>query len=303
MSKSRTYIASELVDTEAREYFAEQTSWSVVFEAEEKLNKRNIELKRKIETLKYSLNFPSLSDDIRESILAKIKEMEGSILVEVHLAKAESIEGSYYPEWLLKEKDTWLEVAFLAECTEGQIYWRAIQFGRKLWYVPERPFFCLKANIRSEIRKVGFDKDSLFHFQNCPIPPSELGKIVRCVHSQIMNLLTKGRFVSINRQTTQQLGKDIGWIESTIGRMNVSRLCEILLQRYLEKLGDSFKNFTNSLKETPTSWKRLCQSYSEFKQVFLMVNTLKQMNSLAFYSLLLRFAEKRNRPQIFGDVN
>jgi hypothetical protein len=303
MPKSYTYITRELLDTEAREYFAQQTSWSVVFETEENLNKRIIKLMRKIKELKYALNFPSLSDETRESILTKIKELESSILVEVHLAKVELLDDPFLPEWLLKEENICLEVALIVECVNKQIYWRAIQFRRKLWYEPDRPISCPEANIRLEICKVGFDKDSLCHFQNCSIPPSKIGELPSCAQDQIINLLTKGRFVCINQQTTQQFGKSVGWIESTIGKMNVLRLYEMLLQTYLEKLGDFFKNFTNSLKRTPTSWRRHYRSCLEFKQTFLMLNTLKHLNNLAYYSHLLRFLAKRNKHQICGDIN
>ena len=93
----------------------------------------------------------------------------------------------------------------------------------------------------------------------------------------------------------------------TIGRMNGSGPCAMLLQRYPEKLGNCFKNYTNSSEGTPKSWKKLYQSYSGFKPFFLAVHILKHMNNFSFYSLSLSFAEKRNSMhacmRMYGDIN
>jgi len=305
MARSQTYIINEFLDTEAREYFVESTSQSFVTETEERLYKRNVELNKKIEKLKYSSLFTNLSDDARERIIAEIRELENCVLVETHVTKVESIGYSSFPKRVLK--DAWIEAAFITERLGPNIYYRAIHFGRKVWDELNRPFICLTPNIGLELPDAGFNKDSLCHFQNCPVPPPKNGELPNCAQDNFKNLLTKGRFVCINKLTTQQFEEGVKWIKLTIGRMNGPGPCAMLLQRYPEKLGNCFKNYTNSSEGTPKSWKKLYQSYSGFKPFFLAVHILRHMNNFAFYSLSLSFAEKRNSMhacmRMYGDIN
>jgi len=280
-------IAGEVANSEARENLVRQVSWSLAVRAEEALRKQRAELEEKIKQLRRSLDLPFLPDEVRDSVITKIKELESSPVVTVLSRSVDVIDGEHRVICCCpSEAESVLsEVIFISEYVRDEIHWRVIQVSVKMRTDFNQPVPCTKPSIALSFSCIVFDKDSLSHFQNCRVPPPTTAEICNRTQGRFVKLLTKGCFVGITQYITEPRSYKGGleWTESRKRRMNVSESYKELLLTYPRNLKSSFAGCTTSLKNTRKSRRERYQSYSDFIAISLRAITLKHLASSFFY--------------------
>jgi hypothetical protein len=289
--RHRTTIVGETRIQEAHEKLLSELPWSAVANAEASLQNRYAELQEEMKQMRLSLELP-LAYDFQDSIKTRIEVLENTPIEIVLSKKAEFIDG----EFCLHAADIWSEMFFIARHVDDDICWRSIHIIDR-WFeiTPFFPFIRTHNAVLSCL--FAFNKDSLSHFQNWPVPPPLLDRLSSSTQFRFMKLLTKGCFAGITQHisTLRSLGGGTKWIELKKRLTNVLASYGKLLRTYLEELKSSFVNCMTSLESTLNFQRVPSQSYSDSIDVYLMAITLKHLINCFICLFLLQREKIRNR--------
>jgi len=241
--------------------------------------------------MRLSLELP-LAYDFQDSIKTRIEVLE-SIPIEIILSKkAEFIDG----EFRLHAADIWSEMIFIARYVDDAICWRSIHIIDR--WLEITPFFPFARTHNADFSCfVAFNKDSLSHFQNWPVPPPLLVGMSSSIQFRFMKLLTKGCFAGITQHISipRSRGGGTKWIELKKRLTNALASYGKRLRTYLRELKSSFANCMTSLESTLNSQRVPAQSYSDSIDVYLMAITLKHSINCFICLFLLQREKIRNR--------
>lgn len=282
-----------------REILGNHVSWTAVERVEETLRKRQALIEKKRRELKHRLlDQHSLSDRERLSIIVEILDLDRS-RVEVVTARITDLGFAVYPETISSD---WF---FVAEYTDYGILWRAIQTHTAQYWDEDSN---LAPATREEAKQsdflMGIDKDSLSHFQNCPVPPFLSTTSWNHTQNRFTKMLTNGCFVSItprNSDLTASLGGII-WKESKKRCINAVEHYIKFPAKHLMGLSSSFTDFVTSSESTQRLQRKPYQLYSKSTDTSLKAGTLKRSNNSFFCSFLSSF-EERSDCFIYGEID
>lgn len=327
LKKVRTSILREVTGSEAREELGNLSSHSFVIIEEKELRNRVTQVQREIEQLKIFLELPFISDETRDSAISKMKELENTLaLVSNHIAAV--LPTPMTEDWILpilkklegskdeREKSVRDEFAhckrprylfqtvFVARYVEDETQWRAIHVCiTGTIHVYQRTLEV--ANQQTSICLIGFDPDSLSHFQNCPLPPIVLANLYSCTQNKFMNLLAKGCFVSIIPHTSAQELFQGGLVWKRLGRSlkDALGLYKKPLPTCLVDLSGYSINCPISSKSIRRTQKKPCQFCLAFRDALWNANTPRHSNSSFSCLFLSNSVGVRNKHLPYGGVN
>lgn len=327
MQKIRTCILREVTGSEAREELGKLLSQSFVVIEEKELRNRVTQLQRDTEQLKLFLELPFISDEMHDSAIFKMKELENAlafasnhvavvlrtpmtepwtlpILKKLNRSKDEK-EKSVRDESTHCTRTRYLfQTVFVAQYVEDKTQWRAIHVCiTGTIHVDQRIFDI--TNQQTSIRLVGIDPDSFSHFQNCPLPPIVLANLHNCTQNMFMNLLAKGCFVSITPHTSAQELLQGGPVWKGLKRLlkDALGLYKKPLPTYLIDLSSYSVNCPISLKSIRRMQKKPCQFYSAFRDASWKASTPRHSNSFFSCLFLSNSVDVRNKHFPYGGVN
>jgi len=301
-------IESEVLNSEARAKLVKlHGSWFAAEKVEETLRKRRAEVEEEIKQLKLSLELPFLREDVRDSITARISVLENSPLVEVLSGNYDDLLESKNPAIFLSYAPECVchQTIFIAEYLKDNVHWRAVQVCIKSRTDFNQSFPCTKPSMAPSCPLIGFNKDSLSHFQNCRVPPPTTTRTCSRTQNRFAKLLTKGCFVGIPQHIILPRSYEGGlkWTESRKRWTNVSEPYKELLLIYPRNSKISFAGCTTSSKNTRKSQKEPYQSYSDFIATSLKAIMLKHSAS-SFSCLFLSHSKNgRNEDSLVGEID
>lgn len=301
--KDHITIVDEISGSEAREALAKQRSWLVVNKTEKKLRSEATELQEKIDQLKRLLDQPFISPFVRDSVNARVRELESELRRKSSYVWTTSLKSTYAYVHSEPTKNTFLRGIFIAHYVEGSTHWRAIQVRiTRASHVENEDIITRLPQTLDSI--IGINKDSLSHFQNCPLPPLTPVNPINRTQERHINLLTKGCFVRSSPyiRESNPSGGNVVW--KTPRRSLTSALgpCEEPPpQNPVGSLNCSTSYF-NFSKNIQTMCQKPCQSYSDFTEVFLRETMQRHSISYISSSFLSGFLEKSEDFQ-YGEMN
>lgn len=292
----------------AREYLYRLTSRSLVPKVESALIKRRAEIEKEIEQKKLSLALPFLLDGVRESLNAEVEKLESSPVIAILSEKVGFIEGAnQFIYWSSSSKATSVgsETIFIVEFVKHKFYWRAIQITIKTHadFIKYEPY--TEPSIALLDATVVFDKDSLSHFLNCPVPPPRTAKIRSRTQFGFQKLPTKGCLVGNPRHITEvkSLEGDSECTKLKKQWMSVSGLYRERHLIYPRNLKNSIADCTISSRNTQKSRRKHCQYYSEFRDISLKAIMRRHLANSFCCSFLSHLGNVRNKNSFSGEMN
>lgn len=277
------------------------------YHIEKELLKRRADIEDEIEQLNYCLVLPCISEQVRDSIIARLEELKDSPLMAAYSTKIDRVEGE---ELLIRGRfsskdDVSSEISFVGKYEKDNIYWRAIQVTvvRRADMNERVPY--TEPSIGLLDSPIVFDKDSLAHFQNCPVPPPLRTKICSRAQNVTIKSPTKGCLVGVPQHIPQPRLREGGmkWINLKRRWTNVSDSYRELPLTYPRNFKSSFTDSAISSKSAQRSRRGPYQSYSDFTAISLKANTSKHSTSSFFCSFLSHSENVRNKNSLKGEIN
>jgi len=196
------------------------------------------------------------------------------------------------------------QTVFIAQYDEGETQWRAIYVWITGTIHINQRILDVK-NQQTSICLGGIDKDSLSHFQNCPLPPIVLANLCNYTQNNFVNLLAKGCFVSFTQYTSAHELLQGGFVWKELRRLlkDALGLCKKPLPTYLIDLSGYSVNCPISLKSILRTQNKPCQFCSAFRDASWNATTPRHSNSSFSCLFLSNSVDVRNEHLPYGGVN
>ncbi len=285
-SKNIFKIHGELTDSDYVRTILENSISTKMERIEEMLHERQSKIKREVEQVKVNLENDNLTEEIRRNLQDKLQILEASPVSEhIWLSSTTLLEGV---DWIKDEENEvstetnltancfifstsyddclrssvatlvqpYQEWLFVGEYTnDNKIEWRAEPFeiSSNFKSIDISSHVLPRRQKPNDQCPRGIDKDSVSHFQNCPIPPGITSTAQIITHIQPNDMLTKnGCLASITPTVTneQQTG-GIEWTDTKTESNNASisyRKLQVSCQRKSKVYWMTFRGFLTATK-------------------------------------------------------